>query len=312
MRIITTAQGTARLGKKSQMEILDWALNKSRSLASEKPDIIVFPEVFLKCGGDFAEDSWKENTQKTVEAFQTLAKEMRCCFLFSAYEPHEWADGYRYNTTWFIARDGSIGGRYRKAHTTEGETASKVLPGPGPVVLNTEFGKIGIATCYDIGWRDMWTEMGKMGAQVVFWTAAYEGGNLLDAYAIENMYWVVSCVRTYRARVIDPLGRTVAETGYWDDVAIADIDPDIEIFHIDRNYWRKINDIRSRLGDKVQILARSEENSFTISSRDPEWPISRIKAEFGMVSYKEYHAEADAMQRELRSKYGVEYRDQNT
>ena len=141
-----------------------------------------------------------------------------------------------------------------------------------------------------------------MGAKAVIWTSAYDGGNLLDAHAISNMIWVISSVRTFRARIIDPAGQTRAESARWDDVCFADIDLDMEIFHID-NQIHKIREIRESLGDKVEIRTLSEENVFTVSSRDSEWPVERVKREFGLVSYKEYHAAAEKVQNVWRNKF---------
>ena len=139
---------------------------------------------------------------------------------------------------------------------------------------------------------------------MVVWTSAYNGGRLLDAYAATHMYWVISSVRTECARVISPTGRTVAESSRWDGVAIADIDPAMELFHIDRQYG-KIAQIRRALGESVRIETYNDENNFTLSCLDPAWNPARVAREFGLASYRDYHAEATAVQRDFRARYGV-------
>ena len=62
-------------------------------------------------------------------------------------------------------------------------------------------------------------------------------------------------------------------------------------------------EIREKLGDQVEIRTLSEENVFTLSSRDSEWPVERVKREFGLVSYKEYHSNAEKVQDEWRNKF---------
>lgn len=74
-----------------------------------------------------------------------------------------------------------------------------VMPGKELPVFDTDFGRIGIQICFDIGWRDGWKELADKGAQLVIWTSAYDGGNLLHTYAAHNMYYVVSSVRTDHA-----------------------------------------------------------------------------------------------------------------
>ena len=232
-----------------------------------------------------------------------MAREIGSYIVYNWYEPHEKDFDKRYNTTVMLNKQGEIAAKYRKIHTVYEECEDRrVVPGSEVCVVDTEFGRIGFATCFDIGWRDLWNELEKKGAQAVIWTSAYDGGNLLESYAAVHMYWVISAVRTYHARIIDPLGRTVAESARWDNCAIADIDLQTEVFHIDRQY-QKINDIRCVLGDRVEIQTMSEENVFTISSKDPNWPMSRIKEEFGLMSYRDYHAEATEKQNEWREKY---------
>lgn len=81
-----------------------------------------------------------------------------------------------------------------------------VIPGDECPVFDTDFGRLGVQTCFDIGWRDGWKQLADQGAQLVVWSAAYDGGNLLNAYAALHMYYVVSTVRTDHARIIDLTG----------------------------------------------------------------------------------------------------------
>ena len=287
---------------KSQQEMLDWSIQKCYSLASQKPDIIVFPEVLFRMP-PFDMKNWNPFFKVSLEAFSRVAQEIGSYIVYNWYEPHEKDFDKRYNTTVMLNKQGEIAAKYRKIHTVYEECEDRhVVPGSEVCVVDTEFGRIGFATCFDIGWRDLWSELEKKGAQAVIWTSAYDGGNLLESYAAVHMYWVISSVRTYHARIIDPLGRTVAESTRWDTCAIADSDLQTEVFHIDRQY-QKINDIRCALGDRVEIQSMSEENVFTISSKDPNWPMSRIKEEFGLMSYRDYHTEATEKQNEWREKY---------
>jgi len=57
------------------------------------------------------------------------------------------------------------------------------------------------------------------------------------------------------------------------------------------------------LGDKVTIRAYAEENCFWLESNDDAWPIDRICETFGLQTYRDYHAEADRLQREWREKF---------
>ncbi len=303
MKVISMGANQGRFWGKTQMEMLEWCKQKCASLKEQKPDFVIFPEMLFRMYPQNEPMTCDEFYPIAVDAMKNCAREINSYIVFNLYEPHPSALGKYHNTTLVIDRTGEALGKYRKIYTVDNESLkSNVVPGKEPCVVDTEFGKIGLATCFDIGWRALWQTYEDMGVKAVIWTAAYDGGNLLDAYAITHMYWVISCVRTDHARIIDPLGREAASSACWDDLCIADIDLDMEIFHID-NQYQKINTIREKLGESVEIKTRSAENVFSISSRDPQWPVDRIKKEFGLVTYKEYHTAAEIIQNQWREKY---------
>ncbi len=301
MKVISIGANESRFYGKTQMEMLQWYKAKCSMLKSQKPDFVIFPEMLLRMYAKDESLTRDEFYPVAVEAMQSCAKDINAYIVFNLYEPNEKFAGLYYNSTVVINKKGEIAGKYRKVYTVDTEsTKNKVVPGTETFVLDTEFGKIGIATCFDIGFRPLWQKLEEKGAKAVIWTAAYDGGNLLDAYAVIHMYWVISCVRTNHARVIDPVGREVAASARWDDICIADIDLDMEIFHID-NQFNKIPEIRNFYGDKVEIKTLSEENVFTISSK--EIPMAEIKEKFNLITYKEYHENSLIVQKEWREKY---------
>ena len=288
---------------KTQEEMIDVGQTLIDSVAGYKPDLICFPEIFLKTGGDVDNPDWARNTQRMLEAYSEKARRLGSYILTSAYEPSRRYPDYRYNTSFLIGRDGTLTGKYRKVHTVYSESVvHHVIPGHDYPVFDTDFGRIGMQTCFDIGWRNGWQALADKGARLVVWAAAYDGGNLLDTYAAHNMYFVVSTVRTNHARIIDPMGQTIAESARWGSLALASIDLTGDIFHIDRQ-WQKIDDIRRALGSKVTIRVLSEENVFWLESNSDAWPMDRIRKEFGLQTYREYHAEATALQKEWREKF---------
>ncbi len=282
-------------------QMLETALHMLDELKNEHTDLICFPEIFLKTGDNGQKpDNYVEIQNEMLTRFAEKARELHSYILTSYYEQSEKYPGMQYNCAALIDRNGLIAGKYRKVHIVTTEyTGNNVLPGSEFPVFDTDFGTIGIQTCFDIGWREGWNELAKKGARLVIWDAAYDGGNLLDTYAVYNMYYVASTVRTNHARIIDPMGQTVSSSSRWNGLAIADIDLSGEVFHIDRQ-WQTIDTIIEKLGSRVHISTLSEENCFYITSDDPDWPVERIKKEFSLMSYRNYHIEADTLQKRLR------------
>ena len=303
VKIASWAYNSSRLQGKTQEDMISYTLDLVSSLRNSHPDLICLPEIYLKAGGDEDNSNWLENTRKAAALLQECARNMRCYIFNSAYEPSVKYPGLRYNSAVLIDRNGNIAGTYYKNHPVyEESTLSNIIPGSELPVFRTDFGVIGAQICFDIGWRDGWTELARKGAKLIFWQSAYDGGNLLNTYAAHNMVFVVSSVRADHARIIDPTGRTIAMSSVWNGLAMAEINLDMELFHIDRQF-EKINAVQAALGDLVEIHTYSEENVFTIESHSEQWPLARIKSAFGLVNYQDYHAEAAALQSEWKRLY---------
>ena len=156
-RIAAWAMREEVLRGKTQEEMLSVALEKIDAVAGYKPDLICFPEIFLKTGGDISNPRWREIGTEMLRAFSRKAQETGSYILTSYYEPSEKYPDFKYNCAVLLDRQGRETGRYRKVHTVyEESTVNHVLPGSEYPVFETDFGKIGVQTCFDIGWREDW------------------------------------------------------------------------------------------------------------------------------------------------------------
>jgi len=280
---------------RTQEEMLAICEEKCRGLKSQSPDLIVLPEIVFIMYPHHEPLSYAEFYPMALERMKKCAAEVGSYIVFNMYEPV--SDDKRFICNFVINKKGELVAKYRKMYPTEGEMAGGVIPGTEVCVVDTEFGRLGIATCFDIGFRSFWQSLADLGAQAVIWTSAYDGGKLLDAYAVLHSYYVISSVRTYRARVIDPAGRTVAESTRWDEACLADIDLATELFHIDDQIG-KIREIRSHYGTKVAVETLSEDNVFTVSSKDAGVSVADVKRELDLLTYAEYHARAIKLREE--------------
>lgn len=289
---------------KTQEQMLEMVMAKIESVRGYNPDLICLPELFLETGGDQFNPRWQEITEKAFGMLCQKARELNCYISASLYEQAGEAEDMRYITLYLIDRQGNVAGKYRKYHTVMVETQThRALPGREQcVVVDTDFGRVGLQICFDIGWREAWQELEDKGAQMVIWASAYDGGFLLNTYAAHHMYYVVSSVMTDHAKIIDITGRTIAQGTRWNGLALATIDLSTGLFHTDRQS-QKIDAIRARLGSGVTINTYEEENFFTVEANSPEWPLERICEEFGLMNYRDYHKEATDFQMATRERY---------
>ncbi len=274
------------------MEKTDELLSTFKDL---KPDLICLPEVFLETGLSGGPVS----ATMSDELLGLLSRKARDLNSYIVAGGHEYLDSELFNVAWVINRSGDVVGRYAKFHPTMGEIEKGVKPGREIPVFETDFGRIGVAICYDIGWPSLWKTLADKGAELVLWLSAYDGGFPLQVYAWTHFYYVVSSVRTNHSKIIDKTGKVLASTSRWLGWTHRTIDLEKEIFHIDLQY-HKLAEVQRLLGSNVTIEAFSEENIFTLESHVPEWPVQRIMEHFGLRSFVAYHKKAEEVQDSAR------------
>ena len=140
------------------------------------------------------------------------------------------ADGSLTNTSVMFDPDGEQRATYRKIHLFgfgEGEPAL-MSAGEDLVVIDTEVGRLGLSTCYDLRFPEMYRGLLDAGAQVMLIPAAWPASRvehwtvLARARAIENQCVVVAVNTTGthagkrmggHCLIVDATGVVLAEAG---------------------------------------------------------------------------------------------------
>lgn len=203
------------------------------------------------------------------------------------------------NVAVLFGRDGELIGTYAKRHPTEGEIVGGVTPGSSVGVFDTDIGRIGLAICFDLNWRDLWVAMKAQGADIVAWLSAYEGGFPLQAYACLHDFVVVSAVQSYTGRIIDRSGRVLTATSRWGRLVWSELDLDQRWFHTD-GQAEKLLAVQSQYGDRLLVETRGEEHLFVISRRDPSLSLDEVIRAVGLVELGDYLARCTAAQEDGR------------
>jgi predicted amidohydrolase len=220
------------------------------SYSGPDPDFVVLPEIFTcpydnKCFPQFAESGEGE----TYRFLANLARE-RKAYVIGGSIP-ELEEGKIYNTSYIFDRGGKLIGRHRKIHLFDIDVQggqyfkeSDVLsPGTQITVFDTEFGKMGVCICFDIRFPDLFIEMRKAGAKMVFIPAAFNmttgpahWETLFRSRALDQQIYVLGCspARDEKASYVayghsiltDPWGSVVCELGAEEGILSAQIDPE--------------------------------------------------------------------------------------
>ncbi|MFA5527393.1 MAG: carbon-nitrogen hydrolase family protein [Peptostreptococcales bacterium] len=218
-------------------------------------DILVLPEMF-NCPYKneafplYAEEFGMETTQKLSQ----WARKHKI-YLFGGTIPelsiHEEEKKQIYNTCFIFDRKGELLGRYRKMHLFDIEIKDKVTfkesdtlsKGNEIVTIDTEFGKIGVAICYDLRFPELMRALALKGCQVIIVPAAFntttgpKHWNLtLRARAVDNQVYMVGaspardCSSFYQAygysSIIDPWGDVISQGDEKEGIITSEIDLD--------------------------------------------------------------------------------------
>jgi predicted amidohydrolase len=153
------------------------------------------------------------------------------------------ADGRLYNTSILFDSQGNLQAVYRKIHLFGHDSAEKNLlcPGSALTVVRMPQGCVGLATCYDLRFPELFRQLTDRGAEAFAVVAAWPERRvahwivLSRARALENLAYVIACnmsgvVAETRlgghSLVADPWGAVVAEAGEEEQVLYARLDWD--------------------------------------------------------------------------------------
>lgn len=278
---------------------LKLGLSLLEAAGEQRVDLACLPEGFMAAG---CPGSQIEANAQPIPgpAFDLVAQAARKYSMYVVAGFYARLDEHIFNVAALIDRKGKLAGLYAKNHPTEGEIDCGVTPGQEAPVFETDFGRLGLAVCFDINWQPFWKNLAENKADLVCWISAYEGGFPLQVYAWLHQYPIVSSVWPYHARVIDITGRVLTSTSRWGRLAVCELDLDKRLFHTD-GQAEKILLIQKRYGPKVQVETFTEEHLFTIAGREASFEVEQLIEEFGLVDYSTYLDQSTRAQERSRA-----------
>ena len=248
-------------------------------------DIIVLPETWR--GDQLLEPIDGES----ITELSRLAKKHNT-YIISPIERKEGI--HHYNTAVLLDRQGKIAGMYDKVFPFWGEFDLKppVEPGlTGAPVFETDFGKIGIAICYDANFPEVWQELKNNGAELVFWPSAYSAGRQLQAYALLHHFYIVTSTYTKDCQVYDITGERILDEKS-DNITISRITLDLDrpLFHENFN-MDKLDKLLKAHRDEVEMeLSMPREQWFVLKCKKPGVSARSLSKAFGMEELGDYQS----------------------
>lgn len=220
-------------------------------------DLIVLPEVWNI--GYFSFDQYREGSEtlegETVSRMAAKAREVGA-YLFAGSFVERSGDNL-YNTSVLLDRRGEVLATYRKIHLFGYGSAEATLLKRGEeiVAVQTELGVLGLSTCYDLRFPELYRRLVDKGAEVFLVTSAWpyprldHWRELNHVRAFEDQCCLISsnCVGVNRgtqfcghSAIVDPWGIPIASGGNYEVVLRAEIE--LEEVHRIRAHFPALHD----------------------------------------------------------------------
>ncbi|WP_163504699.1 carbon-nitrogen hydrolase family protein [Fodinicola acaciae] len=220
---------------------LDIVAGYARRAAEAGADMLICPEAAMV---DFGDD--KEKVRQAAEpldgpfvtGLRKLSAEHGVAVTIGIHETADTDDGRVYNTS-VVASGGELAAYYRKLHLYDAFSAKEsenIVPGvEDPATFRCAGLTVGLVTCYDLRFPEIFRDLVDRGADLFAVPAAWVRGpfkeahwlSLLRARAIENTCYAIGsgkindrCIG--RSAAYDPMGAQLADLGEVPGMAVVE------------------------------------------------------------------------------------------
>lgn len=225
------------------------AVAKVHEAAEDGAELVVLPELWLH--GAFDPEPWERTAEplhgETAQLLQQTAEDCGIV-LHGGSIVERTPDGKLFNTSLVFDAEGEMLAGYRKIHRFGFDKGEAAVMSPGEHVStfalrdidDSVLTEVGLATCYDLRFPELYRKLLDAGAETVLQVAAWPARRrehwrtLCRARAIENQTYLIACAAAGTQAdlemsgysvVVDPWGEVVAEAGADPTILYAEIDP---------------------------------------------------------------------------------------
>lgn len=227
----------------SPSENLVAARNAVHAAGAAGASLAVLPEATMAAFGSDLRALAEPLDGQFAEGLRRIAAEAGVTVVAGMFEPAP--DGRVFNT--LLVTGGGVETSYRKIHLYDAFGAREsdvVAPGDAPVTFELGGLVVGLATCFDLRFPSLFTQLGRAGAQLVCVPASWgEGAGkaeqwdlLVRARAADAQAWLLACDQAWtppvgtrplgigRSALVDPTGSVRARLGAEPGVLAHDVD----------------------------------------------------------------------------------------
>ena len=254
---------------------------KMKRGALDEPDLFLLPETFLVNPG-----AGRYGNPDNIDEEGNLFYE-RLGAAAAAYNAYVAAPliirkaGKVHNAAVVFDRSGKPVFDYAKTHPTQTELDQGVVPGPRqPETFDADFGRVGLAICYDLNFQHLFRHYYDRGVEVLLFSSYFPGGMLLRSWCfLYNFFAVSSHAQGYESVFIDNMGFEVARADMFAQALTHEFELDsVVTSHYDKE---KMQTAKEKYGPDLDIRVQRPEGQTVIRYLGSDTTVRDIMAEFG-------------------------------
>ena len=284
--------GSSTPSQKAVKKVIAHWRNQFAQVLPDKPDLIVVPEACDR-PSDLSQEMlleyYKVRKDQVQNFFARIARENYCYMVYSAYRLMP--DGSKRNSIVLIDRQGKILGIYNKNHPTIDEIEKGGKCGREAPVYETDFGRVAFAICFDLNFDELRLQYAQAKPDLIVFSSVYHGGLMQAYWAYSCRCHFVSAVEGLPCEIRNPLGQVVGSNTNYFNYAVATVNLDCTLAHLDYN-WSRLSSLKAKYGPKVSITDPGFLGSVLISSEDDKITVSEMVKEFNIELLDDYFARA--------------------
>jgi predicted amidohydrolase len=259
--------------------------------AAKGVDLVVLPELWR--GHEYMETL----DGPTVQAMSALARKHHT-YILSPTEIDN--HGRRMNSAVLLDRNGKVVFVYDDVFPSEWDHKAKLEVGVSAPVYQADFGRLGVAICFDVNFPEVWRGLADQGAELVVWPSAYSAGTALQAHALNYHYYVVSSTSSRDCTVYDITGQQILyQKSAGINAAHITLDLDRGIYHYDFNVPKRDKLLAEHPEEVLLAEHLDRERWFVLQARRPGVSARALAKQYGMEELRDYinrsRRELDAM-----------------
>ncbi len=247
-------------------------------------DLIALPEAWRGQG-----EGWETLDGPTLTTMAALAREHRAYIVC----PLDRRDGERrLNSAVLLDREGHVACVHDKVYPywSELDVTPPVSPGSDVPVYEADFGRVGMAICFDANFPEVWQQLADAGAELVIWPSAYSAGTTLQAHALNHHFAIVTSTWTRDCIVYDITGQETLYEKSEEGVNVTRVTLDLDrcIFHQNFNVEKRDKLLKEHADDVEQEQWLDREQWFVLRAKRPGVSARALAKQYGLEELRDY------------------------